>query len=1429
MAPVKRLNPKFLVLVIALTALIGAGVHGIHTLQISRTTKGFLRQAEAAEKAGDVARAAQFYERYLAYHRDDAETFARYALLVAADAQLTSPEAQARALDALEQAVIRNPARADVRRRLVVLLMNASRYDTARTHLQSLLKSVPKDGDLEFRLGRCEEALGNFDQAAASYEHAIEHDPRQIDAYVRLATLLRTRFNRNDQADALMDARKEGKGVVAANKDSFRAYLARAQYRNDYKVPGVSPLDDVAEALKLAPDEADVLAAASVAARQKGDQAAARRHLEKAIEKYPNEARFYSALAELDIASGKPEAAVETLRRGAKAQPGDATMKWTLADLLTQRGQTEEAEPIVAELRKSALAPGLVDYLTARAHAARSEWAAAAQILEKVGPDLATRAELAEVTKRAYFLLGQCYEQLGNPDQQYSAYRRAAALGLAGDPLSATARAKLVASLTALDRLDEAIDENRRLAGAAGAPADTPLVTARLLAARNLRLPEAEQRWGEVDQALDEAERAMKGAPEVTVARANILISRGRIGPAQALLREARGRFADRVEFPLMLAAVAERMGRGQEAVDTLDEAERRLGRRVDIDMARAALWGTRGGPKAAEALAALEKRVKDYPSAEQERLKTALVDAYTGIGDNARAGELRKELAERQPNNLSLQLALYDAAYLAGDNAGLESAAARIRTIEGENGALWRYARARMLLRQAAEKDPKAIPESVLNETASLLSQALERRPNWAQAVRTQAELDDFKRDPSAALKNYLRAIDLGDRSPQAVHRAVQLLVDAQQFEQANVLLSKLDSSAQTDDTRRLAADVALQTKDYRRAVELARKSVPADDRDYRRFVWLGQTLAAAADQAAAAGRGGEVEAQRDEADRAFRHAIELDGDATDARVAYIQFLAAARRIAEAKAAIEEVRRKVPADKASLVLAQCYAAVRDDRAAELYQKAVTDRPNDPAALRAFATYLISRDRLAEAEPHLKTLVGLKGLSAEEAAWAKRALSASMVWSAEGDRSRVQKALELLNAPSGSETPSAEEFNNRRVRAQILARQPGRDDRRAAIRLLNEIVTRGTPLPVDRLLLARLQEADGDWPAARAQLQALIATDNKNPDYLGFFALALIKRKQFDDAQVWLSQLEKIAPRAVNTTEVKARMLAAQGRGAEAAALLVKMAADNPKLTGAVARLLDQLGRTEEAGRLLEQLASPGDPAALLEFANFLGRHGQTAKALDLCDQAWQTAKPDDVAAASVAILYASASPGDGENARRVEAALDEAIRKNPKADSLRFQVANVLNLRGRPKEAEALLREMAQRKRSAGLLNNLAYMLALQGGRTDEALKVVNEAIELAGAAPALLDTRAVVHMGGGQGPPAVRDLEEAIAGAPNSEMYFHLARAYAMTNRVPDAVEALRKAKELGFTPQSLNPVERPTYDKLVATLPNAPAPAR
>lgn len=1426
----KRLNPKFLVLVIALIALIGAGVHGIHTLQINRTTKGFLRQAETAEKAGDVARASQFYERYLAYHRDDAETFARYALLVASDAQITSAEAQARALDALEQAVIRNPARADVRRRLVVLLMNASRYETARTHLQSLLKSAPKDGDLEFRLGRCEEALGNFDQAATSYEHAIEHDPKQIDAYVRLATLLRTRFNQNDRADALMDARKEGKGLVAANKDSFRAYLARAQYRNDYKVPNASPLDDVAQALKLAPDEADVLAAAAIAARQTGDRAAARRHLEKGIEKYPTDARFYSALAELDVATGKHDDAVETLRRGAKAQPGDATMKWTLADLLTQRGQTEEAEPIIAELRKSALTPGLVDYLTARAHTARSEWAEAAKILEKVGPDLATKAELAEVTKRAYYLLGQCYERLGNPDQQYTAYRRAATLGLANDPLSATARAKLVASLTALDRLDEAIEENRRLAGSAGAPADTQLVMARLLTARNLRLPEAERRWEDVNQALDQAERSMKDSPEVAITRANILISRGQVGTAQVLLQQARERFADRVEFPLMLAALAERTGQAKEAVDLLDEAERRLGRRVDIDMARAALWGTRGGPRAAEALAALEKRLKDYPSDEQSRLKTVLIDAYTNTGDAARAGELRKELAESQPNNLALQLAIYDAAYPAGDIAALEQATALIRKIEGENGALWRYARARMLLRQAAkEKDPKAVPDAVLSEASSLLAQTLERRPNWAQAVRTQAEIDDFKRDSSAALKNYLHAIDLGDRTPQAVRRAVQLLVDAQRFEQANVLLSKLDDSAQTDDTRRLAADVALQTKNYRRAAELARKSVPADDRDYRHFVWLGQTLAAAADQAAAAGRGNEVEVQRDEADRAFRHAVELDGDSTDARVAYIQYLAATRRIAEAKAAIEEVRRKIPADKASLVLAQCYAAVRDDRAAELYQKAVNDRPNDPAALRAFATYLISHDRLAEAEPHLKTLVGLKGLSAEESAWAKRALSASMVWSADGDRSRVQKALELLNASAGSETPTAEEFNNRRVRAQILARQPGRDDRRAAIRLLNEIVTRGTPLPVDRLLLARLQEADGDWPAARAQLQALITADNKNPDYLGFFALALIKRKQFDDAQVWLTQLEKVAPKAVNTVEVKARMLAAQGRGADAAALLVKMANDNPKLTGAVARLLEQLGRTDEAGQLLERLASPGDPAATLEFATFLGRNGQTSKALDLCDQAWQTAKPDDVATASVAILYASTSPGDGENARRVENALGEAIRKNPKSDSLKFQVANVLNLRGRPKEAEGLLREMAKRQRSAGLLNNLAYMLALQGGRTDEALKTVNEAIAMVGAVPALLDTRAVIHMNGGQGPQAVRDLEEAIAGSPNSEMYFHLARAYAMTNRAPDAAEALRKAKELGFNPQTLNPSERPTYDKLVATLPNASPAAR
>src|SRR5205814_757545 len=141
----------------------------------------------------------------------------------------------------LERAIARDPGRLDLRRRAVALAMRPglARPQQALEHLERLTAARPEDGELRGLLGECKEALapgrrdpqGLYKEARAAYEGSIKLSPDRVDSYVRLAALLRGPLGDPTAADAVMGVgAAEGRGLVAANPKSARAYLARARY-----------------------------------------------------------------------------------------------------------------------------------------------------------------------------------------------------------------------------------------------------------------------------------------------------------------------------------------------------------------------------------------------------------------------------------------------------------------------------------------------------------------------------------------------------------------------------------------------------------------------------------------------------------------------------------------------------------------------------------------------------------------------------------------------------------------------------------------------------------------------------------------------------------------------------------------------------------------------------------------------------------------------------------------------------------------------------------------------------------------------------------------------------------------------------------------------------------------------------------------------
>ncbi len=1139
---------------------------------------------------------------------------------------------------------------------------------------------------------------------------------------------------------------------------------------------------------------------------------------------------MYMLLARNSQQAGETENARKWLEVGIVAQPEAADLRWMLAEYLLQAADFDGSGQADRRAQHSRVPParaGLLDRLhrLPRDEArlvGREKWAEAAAALERVQPLLAARADSAALASRAQLMLAECYERLGDVTKQHAAFSRAVALDQPDDPAESVARLGLARSLEAMGKTAEALDEYRRLA--AKNPSLKPVV-AGLMIRRNLELPPTQRRWPEVEQYIDQIARETPDSPEPLALRAKVLINRipPQVDRARGELEKARDLQPDQVERWLPLIRLAELEGKPEAAKTLLGQAERQLGDRVELRLARAGIVAARGGDEAPKALSELAKNLEKFPEADRQRLQRGLAEAYSHIGDRKEARQILDRLIEQAPNNLDAQLLSFDLATLDADTATMERRIQGIEKADKKDGILGKYSRVCLLVQKA--RGGKAEDLAALKEARRLLAGVTSVRPNWARGALAGAEIDDLAKAPDAAITGYLQAIDLGERNPAVFRRTVALLTARGRFPEADLLMQKLlqwEQGTVAEDLLR-ASGTSLRVGDLGRALDLARRSAQAGPDDYRNHLWLGQVLAALAQRSS-------DEAQRAEAGKAFRRATELGGEVPETWLGLIQYLTSTGKKADAEAAVRDERRHLPADLAPLALAQSYELLGErDKAAEHYDAALKIKPDDLPTLSRATDFDLAGGRVKEAESRLRRVVESAGPRSSEtatSAWARRTLAVLMA--AEGDPQRSLKALEILGGPGGQASGLAEgeiPIEDLRARAQVLAMQPGRESRRRAIATMERILDRGAPRGEDLFLLAKLYQADGDWPKARERMRTLLAQEGKNPTYLAYFILALLRRGDPDEARIWLARVEEIDPKSPQTVELRARLLKAQGKEAEAAALLNALAKDDPAMMESVARLLEQIGLPDSAEPIYAQLVDlTKRPEAVLAFAEYLGRRGRTREAIDLCDGAWKTLPPEAVAKTSVGVLQAAkGSVGETPDIRRVDSRLGEALRKAPEDPKLLIPLAVLRGLQDRHDDAEAIYRGILRRDpKNVLALNNLAWLLALKFGKSAEAETMIDQAITIVGPLPAFLDTRAVIRLSLKRGAEAVEDLVEATGRNPTATGYFHLAQAYRLTKDLTAAAGALDKAKkEMGLQVEDLDPLEREAYERLVVEL--------
>jgi tetratricopeptide (TPR) repeat protein len=556
-------------------------------------------------------------------------------------------------------------------------------------------------------------------------------------------------------------------------------------------------------------------------------------------------------------------------------------------------------------------------------------------------------------------------------------------------------------------------------------------------------------------------------------------------------------------------------------------------------------------------------------------------------------------------------------------------------------------------------------------------------------------------------------------------------------------------------------------------------------------------------------------------DAEKSLRRAIELNPAAPEAWVALVTHLVRSEQKDKALATIEEARKALPAETAPLALAQCKELVGLPQEAEaLYKQMLQEQPTAPNVLGLAAGFYQRAGKPAEAETLWRRLIEDPKVEPNQVqrATARRALAVMLMTG--GRYQQFREAVALVDKNLEEQNNSVED---RRVKAILLATQP--TQRREAIRQFEELSQRQAPSPDERFVLAQLHQADGDWSGFRTAMRDLLGDQPKNPIYLASYISALLARGEPREAASWLQKLEAVEPDSFRTRELKAALLVKQGpeHTQEAVALLNQAAQANPAQVYPAALALERLGQFEPAEALyrrLVTLAQEKQPEVLLVLAGFLHRRQRTNEALDLCDQAWKTCRPEQVGPVCITFLYHS--KGDPAQFERVGRRLEEAIAKQPDSVSLQFDLANLRILEKRYDDAEAIYRRLyKQNPTNSGPLNNLAWLLALRGVRLDEALEAIDKAITMEGPNPSLLDTRAIVRIARKETRAAIKDLETAISVRSEPIYSYHLAQAQATEGDRAAASETLQNARKAGFDPATLHPIEFEAYQRLATNL--------
>jgi tetratricopeptide (TPR) repeat protein len=255
-----------------------------------------------------------------------------------------------------------------------------------------------------------------------------------------------------------------------------------------------------------------------------------------------------------------------------------------------------------------------------------------------------------------------------------------------------------------------------------------------------------------------------------------------------------------------------------------------------------------------------------------------------------------------------------------------------------------------------------------------------------------------------------------------------------------------------------------------------------------------------------------------------------------------------------------------------------------------------------------------------------------------------------------------------------------------------------------------------------------------------------------------------------------------------------------------------------------MAGLLIELGDIDTAEKILTELTAR-DPETVFALAQFLGAHRDIDRAFAKLNEVASPANTAKVVATAQEIVRNKRDKVGEKYDEQIQRWLDSGLRENPDSVSLLMAQADFLEMQKKYQEEAAVHRKTLLNPdltgfRRAVVLNNLAFLLALDPSSVkegDDILKMINEAKDILGPSSDILDTRAVVYTAQKDYKSAIQDLELVVTDKPDTSKYYHKARAHLLDGQNSAALDAWKKAEELGLKRDDLKRMEFEQYEEM------------